>query len=77
MPYIIKYRTGTSAGSFMVEGIHLNDALTKAKDALRGLNCAYAVLLFSLYPAEAVDEVSVVATYTQVEGWRVQEAPEQ
>ncbi|WP_285247713.1 MULTISPECIES: hypothetical protein [unclassified Pseudarthrobacter] len=73
MAYIVNYRTGTSTGWFRVEGLHLSDALAKAKNALRGLNCAYAVLLFSIYPAQSGGEVSVVATYTQAEGWSVQE----
>ncbi|KRE81426.1 hypothetical protein ASG86_12925 [Arthrobacter sp. Soil764] len=74
MAYIVKYRTGASTGWFRVEGMHLSDAVAKAKDALRGLNCAYAVLLFSICPTQPGGDVSVVATYTQVEGWSVQEA---
>lgn len=50
MPYFLEYITGVSAGCFTVEGLDFSNALAKAKDALRGLDCLSAALLFSPDP---------------------------
>jgi len=50
MPYFLEYLTEASAGCCTVDGLDFNHALAKAKDALRGLECISAALLFSPDP---------------------------
>ncbi|MDP9987304.1 hypothetical protein J2S98_002471 [Arthrobacter oryzae] len=47
MPYFLEYLTDVSAGCFTVDGLDFVHALAKAKNALRGLECISAALLFS------------------------------
>ena len=73
MPYFLEYITGVSAGCFAVEGLDFANALAKAKDALRGVDCLSAVLLFSPDPKPIFGKGSVIATFRQDEGWDIQD----
>ncbi len=78
MPYSLEYISGVGAGWFVVEGLDFPSALAKAKDALIGLDCLRALLLFSPDPKPAFGKGSVHAAFTQDEGWHIQnERPEQ
>ena len=70
MPYFLEYLTDLSAGCFMVEGLDFNHALAKAKDALRGLECISATLLFTPHSKPTFGTGSVIAAFTKDEGWR-------
>ena len=78
MPYFLEYITGVSGGCFAVEGLDFTNALAKAKDALRGVDCLSAALLFSPDSKPILGKGSVIATFRQGEGWDIQdERPEQ
>ncbi|UKA76180.1 hypothetical protein [Arthrobacter sp. FW306-07-I] len=70
MPYLLEYLTEVSAGCFTVDGLDFNHALAKAKDALRGLECISAALLFSPDPKPTFGKGSVIAAFTKDGGWR-------
>lgn len=70
MPYVIDYRTASSAGQFRVEGVDVCHALAKAAEALKGLHCISAMLLCSRDPIPTADTGSILATYTPARGWR-------
>jgi len=70
MPYVIEYRTASSAGQFQVEGVDVCHAVAKAAEALRGLHCISAMLVCSRDPIPIADTGSILATYTPARGWR-------
>lgn len=69
MPYFLEYVTGATAGRFAVEGADVGSALVKAEEALRGVGCIRAVLLYSPDVGPGFGKGSIVATYTQAKGW--------
>jgi len=69
MPYVIEYRTASSAGQFRVESADVCHALAKAAEALRGLHCISAMLLCSRDPIPIANTGSILATYTPARGW--------
>jgi hypothetical protein len=72
MAYFLEYTTPASAGHIMVEGVDFTSSLEKAKEALRGLDCTRAVLLFSPDPHRAIANGTVLAAYTLAQGWVTQ-----
>jgi hypothetical protein len=74
MPYFLEYVTGLGAGHFTVEGADFGVVLTKAKEALRGLDCTRAVVVFSPDPIPGFGAGWVLATYTRSGGWTIEEA---
>lgn len=71
MAYFLEYETGVSAGHFTVEGVDFNSVLAKAKEALHGLDCTRAALLYSAQPFPVYGQGCVLATYTRPAGWIV------
>jgi hypothetical protein len=77
MPYFLEYMSDLGAGWFVVEGLDFTSALAKAKDALRGLDCLTAVLLFSPDRKPTFGKGSVHTTFTREQGWDIHdERPE-
>ncbi|HET7138665.1 MAG TPA: hypothetical protein VFI36_00770 [Arthrobacter sp.] len=73
MPYVLEYVADQAAGRSLIWCAHFDDALNRAKDALRGLQCTSAVLQHAPASTAAFGEGSVLATYTPDDGWRVYE----
>lgn len=71
MPFFLEYVTDKSTGWLAVEGISVNDALTKAKSALRGLDCTSAVVRYTPNNESVLGGGPVVAAYNKAEGWRL------
>ena len=71
MPYVIDYRTASSAGQFRVEGVDACHAVARAVEALRGLHCICATLLDSHDPIPTAGLGIILATYTPARGWRM------
>lgn len=69
MAYFLEYETGVSAGHFTLDGVDFSSVLAKAKEALRGLDCTRAALLYSAQPFPVYGQGCVLATYTQSHGW--------
>lgn len=69
MPYFLEYATGAGTGHIRLEALDLSDVLAKAEDALRGMNCLSAALLYSPDPVPAFGKGSTLATYTRAHGW--------
>lgn len=72
MPFLLEYGTDHGAGWFAVAGTNSRDAMAKAVEALRGLECSHAVLRQTTYPHAVVGLGPVVAAFTRGEGWTVQ-----
>jgi len=68
MPNFLEYRTGVSAGCFAAKGTDFSDALAKATDALRGLDCLHATLLYSS-EQNLFGTGEVLAAFTRARGW--------
>lgn len=73
MPYFLEYVTDVGAGRLAVEGTDFTNVLAKAKEALRGLDCSSAALLFSSGPNPVFGKGSILAAYTQADGWSTQQ----
>jgi len=69
MGYVLEYVTEVSAGQFTVEGVDFNSVLEKAKEALHGLECTRATLLYSPHPLPVYGNGCVLAAYTKAQGW--------
>ena len=74
MPYFVECVTDQTAGRSLIQCASFSDALTRAKDALRGLQCTSAVLRHAHGSSPAFGEGPVLAAYTPAEGWRIHEA---
>lgn len=71
MAYFLEYTTGIGVGRFVVEGSDFSNALAKAKEELRGLDCIKAALRYCPVPVpeSAFGSGSILAVYTQANGW--------
>ena len=69
MPYFLEYVTDAGAGLFTVEGVTPSHILETAKEALRGIQCTRAALLYSPGPVAVFGQGAVRATYTPAAGW--------
>lgn len=74
MGYFLEYTSGQAAGRFHIQCVSLGEALTRARDALRGLRCTSAVLRHSPGSSPAFGEGFVLAAYTPAEGWQIHDA---
>ncbi|MFM9275105.1 hypothetical protein [Pseudarthrobacter sp. NKDBFgelt] len=74
MPYFLEYFTGVGAGCFAVEGSDFSAVLAKAAEALRGLECTRAEVLYSPGPIPVFGGGRVLAAYTRSDGWVILEA---
>lgn len=73
MAYFLEYVSDQTSGRSRIDCGSFGDALTRAKDALRGLRCTSAVLRHAHASSVAFGEGSVLAVYTPIDGWRVHE----
>ena len=76
MPYVVEYANGVGAGRFPVDGVDFHDALVKAQEAVRGLDCRSAALLYSPDPLQVFGHGAVLAAYTPAAGWMTDRALE-
>jgi hypothetical protein len=74
MPYFLEYVADQATGRSLIQCVSFRDALTKAKNVLRGLQCTSAVLRQAPASNAAYGEGSIRAAYTPEDGWRVYEA---
>lgn len=73
MPYLVEYVTDRSIGRSVICSASFDDALEKAKEALKGLQCNSAALLHTLEANPVFGEGDVLARYTPAEGWSIRE----
>lgn len=73
MPYFLEYVTGLSVGRFALEGLDFTNFLSRAEEAVRGLNCLSATLLYSPDSIPVFGNGSVLAAYSRADGWISQE----
>lgn len=69
MPYFLEYVTAASVGRVTMEGLDVSTLLSRATEAVRGLECLTAALLYSPDPTPSYGNGSVLATYTRAHGW--------
>jgi len=73
MTYVLEYVSRIGAGRFIVEGLDFSSVLAKANAALQGLDCTRATLMYSPATISVFDKGSVLASYTQANGWTAHE----
>lgn len=75
MPYFLEYVTSVGAGRFTLEGVDDINALVKAKEALQGLGCTRAALLYAPAPISVFGAGRILAAYTRADGWTARSSP--
>lgn len=73
MPYFLEHVTGVSVGRVAMEGLDISNILSRAKEALRGLDCRRAELLYSPDPVPAFGKGRPLAAFTITDGWITEE----
>ncbi|MDQ0661662.1 hypothetical protein QFZ35_000160 [Arthrobacter ulcerisalmonis] len=73
MPYLMEYVTNGSIGRSIIYSASFGDALIKAKNAQRGLQCNSAVLCHTPESDPIFGKGSILASYTPADGWRISE----
>lgn len=71
MPYFLEYATGNGTGRFVVGGTDSSGVLAKANEAVQGLDCIRARILWCPEPVSVFGAGSLRATYTPKVGWTV------
>ncbi len=72
MPFFLEYSTDKGGGCFTVEGPYSSDAMTRAIEALCGMDCTSATLRQNFDPQPIFGQGPIIATYTPAAGWKVQ-----